>query len=139
MTSLRSASPAERLRLARERPERKQQEHRAADRDQPGPEVEELVDVADVERAGDESPEQGTEDPDRRRADAAARFGATGDDGARDRAGEQPQEDPRDDSHAPGTLPCRPGNLPALALSRTRVVAQVPEHVAGGAHARVHR
>jgi len=67
----------------------------------------------------------------RRMSDAATRLGSAGDERAGDRAGEQPQEDPGDHSHE-----CR---ILALALARARVVAQIPEHVAGGAHPCVDR
>src|SRR3954447_26875638 len=87
---------------ARHRSDDQQQDHRAADRDQPCSEVEELIDLADVERTGDEAADQGTEDADGGRADAAARLGAARDDGPGDRAGEEPEDDPGDDSHPPG-------------------------------------
>ena len=65
--------------LARDRADDQQQQDRAADRDQPGPEVEEVVDVADAEGARQEAAQQGAEDADRGGADAAAGLGAAGD------------------------------------------------------------
>src|SRR3954451_24399250 len=114
---------------ARHRADDQQQDHRAADRDQPCAEVEELIDLADVERTCDEAADQGTEDADGGRGDAAARLGATRGDGPGDRAGEEPEDEPGDDSHPPGTLPpvVSACGEPALALPRSRVVAQVPE------------
>src|SRR5215204_5241647 len=52
------------------RPDDQEEHHRATDRDQPRGEVEEVAQVAYVERARDEAADQGSQDPDRERADA---------------------------------------------------------------------
>src|SRR5829696_722012 len=75
-----------------------QQEQGAADSDKPGPDVEELVEVANVQCAGDEAAHQGPGDPDQRRDDESTGIIA-GQDELRDRAGEKPENDPADDSH----------------------------------------
>ena len=67
--------PGEQLRvlrcgLARDRADDQQQDDRTADRDQPGAEVEEVVDLANVEGARDEAADQGAEDADCGGADA---------------------------------------------------------------------
>src|SRR5262249_5803905 len=84
---------------ARDCADDQQEEDRASDRDQPGPEVEEIVDVADVQRARDEAAEQRSEDSHGRGAEATARFRPAGDQRACDEAGEETQEDPGDDPH----------------------------------------
>src|SRR5918994_2647558 len=113
---------------ARDRADDQQQDDRAGDRDQPGSEVEEVVDLADVESAREEAAEQGAKDPHRGGADAPTRLGAAWDQGAGDRAGEQAENDPGDDPHRLRTL-----SLGSLA--RRGVIAQIPEHMASGAEA----
>src|SRR5689334_5141530 len=87
-------------RSASERTDDQEQQHGAPDRDQPGAEIEEVVDVADVEGARDQPTDQGAEDSHRGCAETAAGLGSTGNESARDQAGEQSEEDPGDDSHA---------------------------------------
>ena len=123
---------------ARDRADDQQQDHGAADRDQPGAEIEEVVDVADVEGARDEAADQGAEDADGGGAEAATGLGAAGDQGACDQASEESQKDPGDDS-LPGRDPTGPDGRAGVrrlgVLTRRGVVAQVPEDVPGGAEA----
>src|SRR5215203_5528551 len=85
-------------RAAGEEAVHQQQEDRAADRDQPGANVEELVDLADVERAGDQPANERAGDPDQGGDDEAAGIVA-GEDQFGDRPGEQSEQNPTDDAH----------------------------------------
>jgi predicted MPP superfamily phosphohydrolase len=82
-----------------DRPVDQQQDDRADDRGQPGADVEELVERIGVEdRPGEEPAEQRAGDADDRGDDDPARVGAR-QDRLREGAGEQPEDDERDDSH----------------------------------------
>src|SRR5829696_4092381 len=85
-----------------------QQQQRAEDRDNPGADIEELVELADAERAGDEAAADRAGDTDAHRDEDAAGIVA-GKDRLCDRPREETQHDPADDSHS-GPPPCRPRN-----------------------------
>src|SRR5439155_5826888 len=85
---------------AADRADDEQKQHRAPDRDQPGPQVEEVAELADVKPGGDEAADQGPEDADRHRAEAPARLAAPRHERPGDEAREQAEEDPGDDAHA---------------------------------------
>src|SRR5829696_7136442 len=79
-------------------PVQEEQQQSAADGDQPGPDVEELVEIPDAEGTGDEASDQCAGDADQGRHDEATRIVA-GHDQLRDRPRKQPEHNPSDDSH----------------------------------------
>src|SRR5215207_5044401 len=83
---------------AGEQPVQEQQEHGPADRDQPGPDVEELIEIADVQCTREEAADERAGDTNQRRHDDAARVVA-GQDELRYGAGKQAEQDPTDDAH----------------------------------------
>src|SRR5215218_5448201 len=100
-----------------------QQQQRPRDGDQPRADIEEVVELADVQRACDQATNEGADDPDHHRHEDAAGIVA-GQDRLGDRSGEQAQNDPTDDAHTTAPVRGSPSNrLCCSRASRTRFAA----------------
>ena len=104
-----------------------QQQQRATDREQPGADIEELVQVPDAEGAGYETADQGARDADQGRNDEATRI-VTGHDQLRDRPRTQAEHNPTDDPHGDLLLSqCDPYRERSLFTGLPYPVCEGPE------------